>query len=654
MKYVVYDIETLRNLFTACFLDFETKKKREFVIFDSKDQLKDFVKFLNKIQKHEYTLVGFNCLAFDGQILAHILSEYSYWMDCDFITVTDIIDSIYSKAQEIIALQAAERFPNLIPEWKLPIPHIDLFKQKHYDGMAKKGTSLKWIQFSMRFPNVEEMPISHDQLVTKEQIPMVLAYNWNDVESTEEFFNRIKFETDLRIQLSEKYNQKLLNASEPRIAKSIFGKFLCEDMGIDMKTLRDMRTYRKVIKLSDVVFPYISFKDKQLQDIFESVKKVKINVGEGDKFKYSFNYGGINTDIGLGGIHACCSPGVYESSDELIIEDIDVVSFYPNLGIVNDIRPQHLGGSFSKIYKNFFDERQKIPKKDPVNYVYKIILNSTYGLSKEINSYLYDPFFTYSITINGQLSLLMLVESLVQQVPNIKIYQENTDGVTIGYNPAYRDLVSTICKDWCELTKLQLEHAFYKKMIIRDVNNYIAIKDGFNWDEYQNLVKQGKRKDYGYIKHKGTFELDLDYHKNPSFQIIPLATEAYFLGGVDYREFIKNHDDIYDFLAAVKRKSNFDLNLYKSVDGEMVKEAQQKVTRFYISTQGGMLIKDFNDKRKVARTSVIAGWKVQPLNKVISTSTKDYPDLNYAYYFKETEKMIASVEADKQQLELKF
>lgn len=32
-----------------------------------------------------------------------------------------------------------------------------------------------------------------------------------------------------------------------------------------------------------------------------------------------------------------------------------------------------------KVYNNIFQERKKIPKKDPRNYVFKIILNSTYG-----------------------------------------------------------------------------------------------------------------------------------------------------------------------------------------------------------------------------------------------------------------------------------
>lgn len=650
MKFCIYDIETLKNLFTVCFLDFETNSKKEFVLFDDRSKLKELVLFLKRLERHGYILVGFNSLNFDSQIIEFILANHKDWLDWD-VDIKDIVSEIYGKAQEIINLPEEDKWRNLIPEWKLTIPQIDLFKQKHYDGMAKMGTSLKWVQFTMRYHTVEEMPIEHDETISKKEIPLVLSYNWNDVISTAEFFKKIKFETDLRYNLSEKYNLSLLNASEPRLAKMIFGKFLCDDMNITMKELRDMKTYRNSINLKDVIFPYVNFETPELQAVLDKIKETKLQ-GDKNSFKLNFNYGGISTDVGLGGIHACCSPGVYEASEKIIIEDIDVVSFYPNLAIENDTKPQHLGKSFSKIYKNIFKERQKIPKSDPTNYVYKIILNSTYGLSKEVNSYLYDPFFTYSITINGQLSLLMLVEMLVKAIPDLKIYQENTDGVTIGYHPDYKLVVADCCRKWKELTKLELEHAFYSKMIIRDVNNYIGIKKGFEWNTYQKYVNEGKRKKYEYVKHKGAFELELDFHKNPSFQIIPLAAEAYFLGGIDYKEFIKNHRDMYDFCGAVKAKKNFKLNLYLT-EGNTI-ERQQKVTRYYISTTGGRLVKDFTDGRKTARIAVVAGFNVTPLNKIEKTDALNYDNINYAYYIKETEKLINSVENNVKQLKLEL
>jgi DNA polymerase elongation subunit (family B) len=82
----------------------------------------------------------------------------------------------------------------------------------------------------------------------------------------------------------------------------------------------------------------------------------------------------------------------------MIIVSSDVTSFYPNLAIRNGWSPAHLPKKeFCTLYEWFFDERKKISKKDIRNYVYKIILNSTYGLSNDETCFLYDPEFTMRI-----------------------------------------------------------------------------------------------------------------------------------------------------------------------------------------------------------------------------------------------------------------
>ena len=66
LKYVVYDIETLKNCFTCCFLDYASKKKKEFVIHNSRNDFKDFIKFLIKLKQNNYYFVGFNNLFFEN------------------------------------------------------------------------------------------------------------------------------------------------------------------------------------------------------------------------------------------------------------------------------------------------------------------------------------------------------------------------------------------------------------------------------------------------------------------------------------------------------------------------------------------------------------------------------------------------------------
>lgn len=633
LNYVIYDLETLKNCFTCCFLDYATNKKKEFVIHSSRNDFSEFLNFLTKAKNLKYYFVGFNNIRFDGQILQFI---YRNAKSFSLKNAEEIALAIYNKAQELISAQNDDSFDQFIPEWKLIFPQIDLFKQKHYDGAAKRGTSLKWIQFTIAFENIEEMPIHHSDSITAEQIPQILSYNWNDVNSTAHFFKLIIHETDLRLNLSEEYNLPLLNASEPRMVKEIFAKFLAEDSGLDKNEIKKLKTFRKEITVSDIIFPYISFETELFQNIYKSFNCLKIDpLNLKNSFEHIFKFKEMEVVTALGGIHGCCKPGVYKNSNDFVIHDVDVTSFYPNLAIQNNLKPAHLGNNFMKIYNNIFQERKIIPKSDPRNYIYKIILNSTYGLSNEINSYFYDPLFTMSITINGQLLILKLAEMLTLKIPNLVFYQMNTDGITIGYDNKYSEEVSKICKEWEKLTALELEHAFYKKMIIMDVNNYLA-------ESVSNKIKR-----------KGLFaynikEDNFDYHKNHSFLIIPKALEQYFTQSKSVKDFILNHSNLYDFLGAVKSKKDFDINLYNLKNGNLVKEKQQKVCRYYISNDGGKLIKDFHDGHKV---NVHSKEKCTILNKITDFDIKNY-NINYKFYIKECEKIINSIENFKTQYEL--
>jgi DNA polymerase elongation subunit (family B) len=58
----------------------------------------------------------------------------------------------------------------------------------------------------------------------------------------------------------------------------------------------------------------------------------------------------------------------------------------------------------------------------------KIIINSFYGNFNYPYFYAYDPKSAYTVTINGQLYLLMLVEQL--EFNGYAVISANTDGVT--------------------------------------------------------------------------------------------------------------------------------------------------------------------------------------------------------------------------------
>jgi hypothetical protein len=85
----------------------------------------------------------------------------------------------------------------------------------------------------------------------------------------------------------------------------------------------------------------------------------------------------------------------------------------------------------------------------------------------------YDPLFTMSITLNGQLLLCLLADRLMT-VPTVRIVMANTDGLEYIVHPDYIESANDVCEWWQNTTQLSLEHARYSRMFIRDCNNYIA------------------------------------------------------------------------------------------------------------------------------------------------------------------------------------
>lgn len=97
----------------------------------------------------------------------------------------------------------------------------------------------------------------------------------------------------------------------------------------------------------------------------------------------------------------------------------------------------------------------------------------SYGKFGDEYSFLYDPKVMLEICLNGQLLIAMLCERL-SFIPGVTIIQANTDGVTIRIPKARRGEMQDICKKWEKMTSLELEYASYRKMVISNVNNYMA------------------------------------------------------------------------------------------------------------------------------------------------------------------------------------
>jgi len=626
----VMDYETLSNCFIAVFEDIKSDHQEVFVCHESRNDIEELVHFLNRNKNFDEWHVSFNGLGFDSQITEYILRNQESLIHNSGETIAKYL---YGKAQNIIQRQNDGEFLEFSPR-DLQIRQVDVFKLNHWDNPAKRS-SLKWIQYTMDWHNIIDMPIHHTTHIVEQQIGPIIRYCINDVKSTKQIMQLSKEQINLRRALTQEYDIDLFSASEPRISKELFLHFLSKATGIKKYDLRQTRTKRDQIIFKDIILPYIEFKTATFQNLLKKFQDIVLYPGQTKGgFKYSVQYKGVKTDYGLGGIHGARASKVYKAGTDMVIMTSDVVSYYPNLAIKNGWAPAHLPREeFCNLYQWFFEERKKIPKSDPKNYVYKIILNSTYGLSNDENSFLYDPQFTMSITINGQLCLTMLYEMICEEIPNAIPLMQNTDGLETMIPREYQEKYMEICARWEKITSLQLEHDTYSKIVLGDVNNYIAVTET------------------GKSKCKGRFEYDnLALHKNKSFLIIPKALHAYFVEGIKPEKFIMENLNIFDFCGGVKIKGDWKFQEQSIVNGEYQEKELQHTIRYFISNSGSKIIKKhLTDGRDI---QVEAGKWLQ----TVYISHKEQPlseyDINYDYYLNKIRKEIESLDPSTNQLSL--
>lgn len=333
---------------------------------------------------------------------------------------------------------------------------------------------------------------------------------------------------------------------------------------------------------------------------------------------------GFRLDFGQGGAHASLSSTIVKADDYFKVEDADVSSFYPNMAISNKIYPMHLGETFCTIYKDVYVQRQSFKKGTSENAIMKLALNGVFGDSGSEFSPFFDSSFLLKITINGQLSLCLLAERLLE-IPELEIIQVNTDGITVKYPRQHEELYYKICDDWQKHVKLELEYADYESMHIANVNNYIA--------RYTNSK----------VKLKGAYVSDeLGWHQNHSAKVIQMAAASEMLEGIPVEEFIRNHKNKYDFLLRTKVPRSSNLVLLTPLDDEGLEFEEtklQNICRYYVCKEGGKLVKvmpPLEGSTEFRRIGIDTDWNVKVCNNIVDFDW----DVDYDYYITEAKKLV--------------
>ncbi len=640
------DYETLTTCFLAVFEHYKTDDVRVFTVCALRNDLPALLEFLKKNRNNDEYHISFNGLNFDAQITQYIIINAKLLLSLPALQVAALI---YTQAQECIERQNKREFPQW-SERNLSIKQIDVFRLNHWDNPAKRS-SLKSIQIAMGWHNVQDMPIHHTtEIKTLEQLKEIASYCRNDVSSTKRIMQLCQGQINLRGTLTKTYGIPLFSASEPRISKELFLMFLSNKTQQDPYELKKLRTFRNRIDFKDIILSYIQFDDVPLfDDLLKKFKEVSLDPNDTKGgFKHSIKYHGLKTDFGLGGVHGA-KKGVYIAQEGMTIMSSDVVSFYPRLAMVNKWAPAHLPKvAFTEQYQWFFDERIKIPKKDPRNYVYKIVLNSTFGLSIDKNSFLYDPQFGMQITVNGQLSLMMLYVMLIEGLRGAIPLMQNTDGLEMIIPLTEVDAYLRICKDWEDLTKLALEHDQYQKLIIPDVNSYVGVFKAKPIEKviYHKLRKENPEDVYhiqdgifyhSATKRKGRLEFkDLALHKNNSFIIVAKALFYYFVHDIKPEDYLTSNRNILEYCGGARSRGDWKfvehyIETEESINLNVPTEHKIKAIEekgFIPAYEEGYWIKPVHDIHKVKGWSTnfvyTAIMKGEPVKRDIQKTVRYY------------------------------
>ena len=171
MNHWVMDYETLSNCFVGVFRHYKSEETKIFSICKLQNDLDSFLEFLKENVRNNEWHISYNGLAFDAQITHYIIKYYKDWEKMDG---ESIASEIYACAQKCIEKSNAHEFQEF-PEWHMTIKQIDVFKLNHWDNAAKRS-SLKWIEYTMDWDNILDMPIHHEAVIeTQDQLDLIIV-----------------------------------------------------------------------------------------------------------------------------------------------------------------------------------------------------------------------------------------------------------------------------------------------------------------------------------------------------------------------------------------------------------------------------------------------------------------------------------------------
>ena len=538
MTIYIYDIEVFSDDWIVVFKRPE-ENANHIVIHNDNNRLREF------LSQPDIIIGGFNNKHYDNWVVLTMIQGGSN------VEVKRHNDFIINGGN-------AWEFP-FIQFKRLPCPTFDL-----RDDIPDPGISLKAIEGNLKLPIIESS-VSFDigRKLTPKELDEVIRYCKYDVDSTIKLYQERKENyIDAKALISEMYNLPVEEGIGLTNAK------LCARiLGAKPQKFNDERNYIVPDNIDTDLIPKIIL-DFFLQIRDKSIPDAKLfGAGKGSKgmtldLILKTSYGECPVTYAWGGVHGAKPCVIVEETEDRVIINQDVASLYPNsmLNFGYCSRAMEDPEAYRKLverrlgYKHSGDKLRSNALKLPINTTYGAMLNAYNDLS--------DRWAGRSVCISNQLAMTMLITMLCRKCETIDFININTDGIMFTIDRKEVKLSEDIIAEWSKITRFEMERDDFKKVIQKDVNNYIGITPDGSFKTKGGYVS---------LYQGGNF-------KTNSLQIIHKAIVEYLVNGTPAETTIKECKDVFAFQQIVKTGGTFE-GSYHYVNG--VREPIQKVNRVY-------------------------------------------------------------------------
>lgn len=587
------NVESYPNYFL---ITFKLHTKNKFIQLECGDDRSFNPQFLSWLM-HSYRTVGFNSINFD------LLMIWLAYHNQDTYNLKDAVNDLIVNGMRDWQLMKAYNFKTYATN------HIDLIEVAPLKG------SLKLYGARLHTKSIQEQPFDINADLSEFEIEELKKFNQTQLDITEELFDFMKERIELREAIGNEYHEDLRSKSDAQMAEIVLAK--------EISKLNGKLVERPDISTGETYYyhcpQFLSFQTPTLINFLEVCKKAKFKVNENGyldapaSIAVTLAVGDMEYSFGIGGLHSKEKTVKYVADETYKLTDRDVVSFYPRCIIVLGLYPRACGPNFLKVFEGF--RAQRVEAKRAKNFTkdkgLKIFLNGTSGKFSDRWSKMRSPQLTMQMNLTCQLSILMLIETLV--LNGFKIVSANTDGITIYHRRDAQELLDSLIKLWEEKTGFETEETLYKTYCARDVNNYFAVK------EDGSVKVKGAYSEVG--SQSGT-KLDT----NPVSLICSDAIKALLSKGIPIEETIKGCSDFTRFVTVTQRKAP---------GCHWKREYLGRVVRWYYA-------KGEND----AIYTVAANTKVSDSEgaKPCMELPEDIPeDLNYQWYINRTREILLDI-----------